>query len=364
MIDLLVAGGGPAGLGTAILAAQAGLRATVIEPRVGVIDKACGEGLMPPAVAALQAMGVAVPVSHPFLGVRYVDAGGEVEARFRAGTGLGVRRTVLHAALGERARELGVRVVEGRVPGFAQDADGVETLGIRARYGVVADGLHSPLRETLGLSLPPRLPPRLGIRRHFAMRPWSPWVEVHWSEHAEAYVTPVADDLVGIAILYRRGAEPPGRDLPPFERWLAGFPALAEKLGPVATQARGAGPFEQRVKCRVVGRVLLVGDAAGYLDPLTGEGIRLGLDCAAALVAAVRADRPQDYEVAWRRVARRYWWMTSALLWLGRHRWTRGLIVPVSRAVPWVFDRGLNLLAGGEGVGRRAAEIGWADRTE
>lgn len=346
MLDVLIAGGGPAGLGTAILAAQRGLNVVVVEPRSGVIDKACGEGLMPPAVHALMEMGVEIPASHPFLGVRYVDESGSVEARFRAGPGLGVRRTVLHGALLARALELGIGMVEGRVDTFEQDSRGVSWGALRARYGVVADGLQSPLRQKLGLLDPPQHPPRLGIRRHFHMAPWSPWVEVHWSQHAEAYVTPVAEDLVGIAILYRRDAPPPAPALPPFERWLAGFPALRDRLGEPVTAARGAGPFEQRVRRRVLGRVMLVGDAAGYLDPLTGEGIRLGLESAGALVEAILDNQPQDYERAWPGIARRYWWMTSALLALGRHPWTRRLIVSVPRRIPWIFDRTLNLLAG------------------
>lgn len=346
MLDLLIAGGGPAGLGTAILAAQYGLNVVVVEPRSGVIDKACGEGLMPPAVRALEEMGVEIPQSHPFLGIRYVDESGSVEARFRAGPGLGVRRTVLHGALLARALELGIGMVEGRIDAFDQDARGVTWGALRARYGVIADGLQSPLRQKLGLLAPPRLPARLGIRRHFRMAPWSPWVEVHWSEHAEAYVTPVAEDLVGIAILYQRDAPPPASGLPPFERWLAGFPALRERLGEPVTQPRGAGPFEQRVRRRVVGRLMLVGDAAGYLDPLTGEGVRLGLESAVALVNAIRHADPQAYERAWPGIARRYWWMTSALLALGRHAWTRRLIVSVPSRFPWIFDHTLNLLAG------------------
>ena len=351
MTDLLIAGGGPAGLGTAILAAQAGLSAVVVEPREGVIDKACGEGLMPPAVRALSAMGVMIPVSHPFVGVRYVAGERQVDGRFDVGPGLGVRRLVLHEALRDRAAALGVRIVEGRVPGFEQRADHVEALGLQARYGVVADGLMSPLRARMGLNLPPRHPPRVGVRRHFRVRPWSPFVEVHWSDHAEAYVTPVAEDLVGVAILYRRDAPLPDAAQAPFERWLACFPALLDLLGrPLpehGSTARGAGPFEQRVKARVVGRVLLVGDASGYLDPLTGEGVRLALEEGAALVAAVKADRPLDYESDWRRIARRYLWMTSGLLWVGRHPLTRRLILPVCQAAPFVFQRGLNLLASG-----------------
>ncbi|MFD6891903.1 NAD(P)/FAD-dependent oxidoreductase, partial [Streptomyces sp. NPDC059957] len=76
MIDLLVVGGGPAGLATAIHGALAGFDVVVAEPRPAPIDKACGEGLMPGAVRALEALGVTVP-GHPLRGIRYVDAVGE-----------------------------------------------------------------------------------------------------------------------------------------------------------------------------------------------------------------------------------------------------------------------------------------------
>ena len=96
MIDLLVAGGGPAGLATAILGARAGLEVVVVERRRGPVDKACGEGLMPHAVALLGSLGVDAP-GKPFHGITYVDDGHRVTGRFRGGAGRGVRRTALHA---------------------------------------------------------------------------------------------------------------------------------------------------------------------------------------------------------------------------------------------------------------------------
>ncbi len=117
MRDLVVAGGGPVGLAVALYAARAGLDVVVREPRTGPVDKACGEGLMPGAVADLAALGGAPGTGTPSSGIRYVDGSGAraaAEAVFSAGPGRGVRRTTLHAALTERSTGAGV---DGRARG-------------------------------------------------------------------------------------------------------------------------------------------------------------------------------------------------------------------------------------------------------
>ena len=350
--DLLVVGGGPTGLATAIAAAQAGLETTVIEARDGVIDKACGEGLMPAAVDLLRGLGVQPAESHPFVGVRYVAGDHAVEGRFSGTPGLGVRRTVLHAALRRRAEELGVTWHHARAGAVAVTPDHVTVAGLRGRHLVAADGLRSPIREQLGLSAPARRSPRLGVRRHFARAPEDPFVQVHWSPRAEAYVTPVGPDLVGVAFLFYRdrvGPTPAGTprfddllaDFPALQRWLAG----AEAASPVA----GAGPFERRARRRVAGRVLLVGDAAGYLDPLTGEGLRLGFEAGQAAVQSILEGAPEAYERRWRRITRRYWWMTGGLLSVARSRLLRRALVPTLRLCPPVMSATMRLLAEGDG---------------
>jgi len=352
VIDVLVAGGGPAGLATAIWCSQAGLSVVAAEPRSFPIDKACGEGLMPGALPRLAALGVDVAglAGHPLRGIRYLDAGHRADAPFRHGNGLGVRRLELHAALSARAVRRGIEVLPLRVASFVQDesgvtaacgtaADGTAACEVRARYLVAADGLHSPIRRSLGLDPASARPARYGLRRHYRIAPWTDMVEVYWSGDCEAYVTPVSEDIVGVAVL--------GASRGDLDSRLAAFPDLLKRLqgADYASGVRGAGPLRQDVRCRVAGRVLLVGDAAGYLDALTGEGIGAALAQAEVLAASLAAGRPADYERSWRRVTRKGWTLTSGLLWSRHQRLLGPRIVPAAARLPWLFGTIVNQVA-------------------
>jgi flavin-dependent dehydrogenase len=337
MIDLLIVGGGPAGLATAIHGARAGLDVVVVERRRGPIDKACGEGLMPHTLRHLQRLGV-YPDGKPIRGISYRDGERHVNAQFSPGTGRGVRRTVLHGALIDAAVEAGVEIHHDEIRGISQDADGVRAGRWRARYLAAADGLHSPIRRSLGLEQPSPGPRRWGIRRHVQTAPWSDHVEVHWALGAEAYVTPVADDCVGVALLTsQRGG---------FDCHLQKFPALCDRIaGQPHEPDRAAGPLRQRVSSRTAGRVLLVGDAAGYVDALTGEGLGLAFGAAELLVDCVLANRTEDYDRRWRQLTRRYRLLTAALLQASAYAPARSRIVPAAVAMPTAFTRIVNLLA-------------------
>jgi len=337
VIDLLVVGGGPAGLATAVHGARAGLEVVVVERRSGPIDKACGEGLMPHTVRHLHRLGVQAP-GKPFRGISYLGGNRRVDAPFKCGTGRGVRRTALLAALLDAATSVGVRIVHEDVGDVSQDETSVQAGRRRARYLAAADGLHSPIRQSFGLARPSAGPRRWGIRRHVQIAPWSDYVEVHWAAGAEAYVTPVADDCVGIAVLTsRRGG---------FDSHLSEFPALEERVhGRPHGPDRAAGPLRQKVSSRTAGRVLLVGDAAGYVDALTGEGLGLAFGAAELLVNCVIADRPGDYDRQWRQMTRRYRLLTAALLRASASAPFRSRIVPAARALPNVFVEAVNLLA-------------------
>ena len=362
--DLLVVGGGPVGLAAAVEAAAAGLDVLVLEPRPGPVDKACGEALLPGALHAVRRLGVDPPGAD-LTGITYLTADGRTRAthRFRAGPGRGVRRTVLHQALAARAADVGVGTCGARVRGLAQDGGGVRLLlgpageqpgapvgpaVAEARWVLACDGLHSPVRRLVGLDRGSD-GRRYGQRRHAAVAPWTSMVEVHWGPSVEAYVTPVGPGEVGVAVEGRRGTG--------FEQALAELPALRERLAGAVwtTSPRGAGPLRQRVAARTAGRVLLAGDAAGYVDALTGEGLRVGLAAARAAVEAVSAAdrRPageqraalERYERDWRALSRDYRLLTSALVGATRAPAVRRALVPVAGAAPWLFASAVERLA-------------------
>lgn len=338
MHDVIVVGGGPAGLAVALGASRAGMDVVVFEKRQGRIDKACGEGLMPGALRALLALGVDPP-GHEIRGITYRQGSVVARAAFRHGLGRGVRRTILHDALRDAVHQHGIPIKQATVTGVEQHGDYVEAAGAFARYVVAADGLHSSIRTAAGLSAEHRHPPRWGLRRHYAFAPHSDNVEVTWADASEAYVTPIAHDTIGVAILSSvRGS---------FGDQLAAFPDLADRLAhatPVS-DVRGAGPLRQTVTRRVAGRILLVGDAAGYIDALTGEGLALSLTAAAELVACLAADRPDTYDRAWSNVSRRSRWLTGGLLWARNHPALAHRVVPLAARAPRVFSAAVDQLA-------------------
>jgi menaquinone-9 beta-reductase len=353
--DVAIVGGGPAGLAVSIHAARHGLATLLLERQEFPRDKACGEGLMPAGLRELEALGARAYLTSadcaPIVGIRYL------QGRLPAPGGLGIRRLALETALERAARTVGVELRENaRVTHVERTSEHVRlTLAtgeqVEARLLVAADGLASPLRRAQGLDVEPRAsaPRRYGLRQHFQVRPWTPFVEVHFARGVEAYVTPAGDGRVGVAFLWEDGALE-GRV--GFSELLSHFPALGARLEGVVPDSspRGAGPLERSARARSLDRFVLVGDAAGYVDAITGEGLTLAFRCAAELgrrlpeVLARGASRASlaGYERAIRAPYRRYVFFTRSLLFLARRpRWRAWVIRRLAR-VPRLFEWALN----------------------
>lgn len=348
--DAVVVGGGPAGLAFAAAAAERGLSVSVLEKGSGPPDKACGEGILPAGLRALDALGVLPLLSPadavPFREIRWFDpSGATVHVPLPAPGGLGVRRTALAAALASRAARAGVEVVHGaEVRSHARAGDRVvattaEGRRFEARVLVAADGLASAVRRREGLDAPASARARYGLRRHFAVPPWADAVEVHFADGCEAYVTPAGTRRVGVAILFERDAGAR------YDEMLRRFPGLAALLdgAPYDSAPRGAGPLARSARARVADRLVLLGDAAGYLDAVTGEGVSLALGCALdlaallpdALARGAGADALRPYERAWAARFRPYAaWTRTMLAVTRRPRLRRALLSLVeSRSV-------------------------------
>jgi flavin-dependent dehydrogenase len=358
--DVVVVGAGPAGLATATFAARAGLGVVVLERSAGPADKACGEGLMPTGVRVLTTLGARALLDpgdcSPIEGIRYVEEdGAEVTGRLPAGGGLGIRRTALSAALATTAASSGVEIRWGTtVTGFTRGEDSIDlqtSAGkLMGRILVAADGLHSPCRRSAGLDRPSEANERFGIRQHFRIPPWSSCVEVHLSPGVEAFVTPAGASRVGVALLWERaGVEGTAS----FEGLLRRFPALSKRLSGARpdSEPRGAGPFAHAVRSRTSDRLVLVGDAAGYVDAITGEGISMALVSAeklgsllpAALELGATRQALEPYERAASREFRRYSLVCRSVLALARRPRVRRQVLRILRHTPGLLDRILAL---------------------
>jgi 2-polyprenyl-6-methoxyphenol hydroxylase-like FAD-dependent oxidoreductase len=375
-VDVLIAGGGPAGAAAALLLGRAGLTVELVERSRFPREKPCGEGLMPGGVQALARWGLADAVGGaPFVGVRYRAGATVAEGRFpliegRAAVGRGQRRLVLDRALFEAAAATaGVRACHG-APVERPILEGGRVVGLvvdgrprRARLVVAADGLRSPLRRQLGLDGAPPARPRVGLRAHFrlaARRPPVPWVEVYLGRGYELYVTPLPGGellVAGLAEadLLARAPSEPGEGWPPpgsgsgagwlapasgpvddrplagaaaraFAGWIAEQPALAARLAGAEqiTRLQGRAPLAATARAGAVPGCVLLGDAAGYVDPITGGGLTQALLAAELLAVhapALLADRPgalAAFDRARRAMLRDYTLLTRALLPLAR----------------------------------------------
>lgn len=371
-VDVIVIGGGPAGLAAAIVLARAGLCTYLYEKNTFPVDKACGEGIMPVGVGHLHQLGITSHLeknaTFPFAGIRFHAANGRTAAaHFAEGPGLGVRRTALSAALKQAAQSYNCLQIFEATQAIPQTVTGrhiIVTNGshtVKARLLVAADGLNSRVRRWAGLVGGRRRWQRWGASWHFRLPPSTDYVEVLWGKNGiEAYLTPTGPEQIGLAFLWDRTRYGPvrgGRSLLP--SLLRPFPALQQQLqnvgppdGPTAV-----GPLQQTASAVVSDGLLLIGDAAGYLDAITGEGISMALAQALALRQTVipllhRQEgvlRRQDllqYQKAYRTIVRPYYLFTHLMLWLSRYQALGERVIGILHTHPTLFQKLLSASMG------------------
>lgn len=362
--DIAIVGGGPAGLAAGIAAGRRGLRTLIIDRKqLPNESKVCGEGLMPSGLAVLRNLGVMEHLARAdfqeFRGIRYTmdgTPGTGVAAEFAEGPGQGIARRNLGRAMLSRLADFDcVEVREKRRCVSLERSDDGMQLRLLDRSGreevvasslvIGADGLSSTVRKLALLDRPARRPggnrPRWGARWHFPVAPWTGgFVDVHFAAPSaerrgsiEAYVTPVGPRETGVAFLWDRERLPEDRTGELYEALLAEFPEVRARIGDAQPLPDGGavGPLRRAATAQTADGIVLMGDAAGYLDAMTGEGLSLAFEQALAFEASVvplltSGDRKlvpvaalRGYQRRYRAIVRSYYFTTSLVLWLSRH---------------------------------------------
>jgi flavin-dependent dehydrogenase len=338
--DVVVIGGGPAGLAAAIAARLKGFDVVVADGAHPPIDKACGEGLMPDSFGALHRLGIRMDTeqSFAFRGIRFLGEGLSVAADFPNGCGIAMRRTHLHQALVDRARETGVVLAWGsRAVALTADGVALDDNNVRCRWVIGADGQNSRVRRWAGLDAAGNESFRFGFRRHYLAAPWTEFMEIYWGGGAQMYVTPVNQSEVCVALITRDSHLR-------MEEALLQFPELRGRLAGSApsTGERGAVTASRSLRRVFRGRTILIGDASGSVDAITGEGMSLSFHQAIALSEALASGDLASYQAEHRRLARRPHLMGNLMLLLDRFPALRRRVIRSLAAKPEIFA---NMLA-------------------
>ncbi len=332
--DVLIAGAGPAGAALAAGLARSGARVIVLEAARHPRPKACAEYASPRIVEELARIGLepgawqadAIALSGMRLVAGQRSAMISYADRRGPRTAWGLDRTRFDALLAAHAEGAGAELVEGtRLVGLDVEGGRVTSVTARSSDGrrrriavglvVGADGVRSTVARLTGVERPVRFPRRLGLVAHYDGDPdLADHGEMHVGRGYYVGLAPLPGGQLNVGMaLPMDGRAPAGER---FDAAIAGLPAVAGRLDgrERLTPIRGASPIGHRVADVAGPGWLLVGDAAGFVDPFTGEGIHRALRSARAAADAIV--RGGDVSGAYRRERRAAFAAKSALSWL------------------------------------------------
>ena len=368
MADVLIAGGGLAGSALAIQLGRLGITVEMFERGSFPREKPCGEGLMPAGVAALGRLGLdPIPEGEPFWGIRYHFGKHLAEGRFPRManiplTGLGCRRRDLDRAMFlAAAKTPGVTASTGaRVERLALENGRVIGLLIggelrRGRIVVAADGAQSRIRHSMGLDVPARRK-RVGMRAHFRLapgRPHSGWVDVYLGNGFELYVTPLRQGELLVAVLAYAEAFK-GTITGQFRDWCNLDPELSRRLegAEQISDLQFISPLSGRARRRFVPGLVLLGDAAGFSDPLTGGGMTQALLAAEMLANGAKSGLEradlwlEEFDRKRQKLLRDYRRVTAAALRMAGHPTLMRNTIEVLHRWPGLFSHLLGIIGG------------------
>jgi flavin-dependent dehydrogenase len=291
--EVVIIGGGPAGLAAALALTQKGARCTVVDHAKPPVDKACGEGLMPDSRHALARLGVSITEegNGVFTGIRFNRGRFAIEAGFPHGKGVGVRRALLHSKLIEHAQQAGVKLMwNSRVKLLDGGKISINNESTDYKWLIGADGLNSAVRKWARLDLDEKVCHRFGARRHYRVNLWTDRMEIYWSDFGQMYITPVGPTEICVVFLSRN------LDVR-FEQAMSHFPELVQRLaGAVPIDSlKGAVTATRQLKTVARDRIALLGDASGSVDAITGEGLALSFRQSIALADAIECGDLSSY---------------------------------------------------------------------